>query len=80
VRRCGADILGNLEGQEVTYSEASFFDRAHFAHIAARDEHLRLQRIHREQAALRARSPMRAKREQAGLVGLGLFEPTLTLI
>lgn len=29
----------------VLYAEASYFDGYHFAHIAARDEHKRLQRI-----------------------------------
>lgn len=32
------------------YSEASYFDGYHFAHIAARDEHLRLQRIRKDAA------------------------------
>lgn len=30
------------------YAELSFFDGAHFQHIAAYHEHLRIQRLHRD--------------------------------
>ena len=33
------------------YAEASYFDGAHFAHIAARDDHLRRLRIEARQRA-----------------------------
>lgn len=61
-------------------AEASFFDGNHCQHVAARDDAARIERKRqdmRQVLALRAAAPMRARRDQADAVGLGLFNPTL---
>lgn len=66
------------------YPEAAYFDGNHCAHVAAREEHLRLERIKRrsiEFAKLQARSPLRAAVPQHDASALPMFaaanEPTL---
>ncbi|MBY0392666.1 MAG: hypothetical protein K2Q27_05305 [Novosphingobium sp.] len=61
----------------MTYSEASYFAEAHFAHIADWERERMLAERRRRDLELMARAPMRAKRGQDGLVGLSLFEPRL---
>lgn len=61
----------------MTYSEASYFAEAHFAHIADWERERMLAERRRRELDLLSRAPMRPKRGQDGLVGLGLFEPRL---
>lgn len=61
----------------MTYSEASYFAEAHFAHIADWERHRMLEQRRRRDVELLSRAPLRARCGQDGLVGLGLFEPRL---